>query len=184
LFRVRAQDQAAWGRLVSLYTPLVYRWCRAAGLKSDDAADVGQEVFRAVARKIGDFRRAGPSGSFCAWLHAITRNKIIDHHRHAVGHEAAVGGNEAQTRLYEVADGAASASDEAEESHLLYRRAVELIQVEFEESTWRAFWRMVIDGAGAQEVAAELGITANAAYLAKARVLRRLRDEFSELEEL
>ena len=89
-----------------------------------------------------------------------------------------------QTRLNQVADGPPSAADEAEESHLLYRRAVELIQVEFEESTWKAFYRMVIDGVGAQDVAAELGITPNAAYLAKARVLRRLREEFCELEEL
>jgi RNA polymerase sigma-70 factor (ECF subfamily) len=184
LVRVRAQDQAAWGRLVSLYTPLVYRWCRRGGLKGEDAADVGQEVFRSVARKIDDFRRDGSGTSFRAWLHAITRHKIIDHYRRAESQEAAAGGSEAQTRLQELADGALTAADETEEANLLYRRAVELIQVEFEDSTWRAFWRVVIEGAPAGDVATELGITRNAVYLAKARVLRRLRDEFADLEDV
>src|SRR5262245_31027019 len=51
LERVKAQDQAAWERLVSLYSPLLYRWCRQAGLQAEDARDIGQEVFTAVARK-------------------------------------------------------------------------------------------------------------------------------------
>src|SRR5262245_29431146 len=57
LERVRAQDQEAWQRLVHLYSPLVYGWCRRSGLQDADAADVGQEVFRDVAGAIAGFRR-------------------------------------------------------------------------------------------------------------------------------
>src|SRR5262249_43802230 len=76
---VRKQDPAAWRRLVNLYSPLVMNWCRRRyGLQSADAEDVGQEVFRAVAEKIRDFRRDRPGDSFRAWLRRITHSKAID----------------------------------------------------------------------------------------------------------
>jgi RNA polymerase sigma-70 factor (ECF subfamily) len=187
LVRVRSQDQTAWRRLVSLYTPLVYHWCRRAALQSADAADVGQEVFRAVARKIGEFSKENSGGSFRRWLSVITRTKIIDHRRRHEAHAAAVGGSAADALLRQVAEESATGSDpgtEAEEVHLLYHRAVLLIQGEFREADWRAFWRTAVDGIDAAQVARELGLTRNAVYLAKGRVLRRLREEFADLEDL
>src|SRR5437867_2680850 len=68
LARVRAHDQAAWERLVGLYGPLVYGWCLRAGLRKEDAADIGQEVFAAVARKIQSFRHDRQGDSFRGWL--------------------------------------------------------------------------------------------------------------------
>ena len=44
-------------------------------------------------------------------------------------------------------------------------------------ATWRACWEFVVSDRPAKEVAAELGLTVNAVYLAKSRVLRRLRHE-------
>jgi RNA polymerase sigma-70 factor (ECF subfamily) len=187
LVRVWSQDQAAWQRLVSLYTPLVYHWCRRAGLQAADAADVGQEVFRAVARNIGEFRKERSGGSFRRWLSVIARTKIIDHRRRQDAQVAALGGNEGEALLQQVAEESATTSDvasEAEDVHLLYHRAVQLIQGEFEEPTWRAFWRTAVDGIDAAQVATELGLSRNAVYLAKGRVLRRLREEFADLEDL
>src|SRR5262249_48830287 len=79
LERVRRRDQAAWERLVSLYTPLVYHWCLRHGLQPADAEEVSQEVFLAVARGIGDFRHDREGDSFRGWLRTITRNKVCDH---------------------------------------------------------------------------------------------------------
>jgi RNA polymerase sigma-70 factor (ECF subfamily) len=178
------QDQAAWERLVALYTPLVYRWCRCSGLQAADAANVGQEVFLAVARKIGDFRRDRPQDSFRAWLRTITRNKIADHFRRVWSQLAAGGGDELATVPDPRAEDQLDGPQASEEVSLLFRRAVELIEAEFEEPTWRAFWRVVIDGVSPGEAAAELGLSLNAVYLAKSRVLRRLREEFADLEDL
>jgi RNA polymerase sigma-70 factor (ECF subfamily) len=182
LVRAQSQDQAAWQRLVSLYTPLVYRWCRMSGLQAADAADVGQEVFRAVARKIGEFRRDQPGDSFRAWLRVITRNKITDHHRQMP--IDVLGDSTAQTLIQQVPNEPPTPEADAEEGSILFRKAVELIQTEFEERTWRAFWRTAIDGVEAAAVAGELEVTPNAVYLAKARVLRRLREEFADMEQL
>jgi RNA polymerase sigma-70 factor (ECF subfamily) len=62
---------------------------------------------------------------------------------------------------------------------MLYRRALELMQRDFEERSWQAFWRVVIEGQNPKEVAAQLQMTPNAVYLAKGRVLARLREEFA-----
>jgi RNA polymerase sigma-70 factor (ECF subfamily) len=60
LDRVRARDADAWRRLIALYGPLVYGWCRRAGLAPEESADRGQEVFMAVARSIETFDHSQP----------------------------------------------------------------------------------------------------------------------------
>jgi RNA polymerase sigma-70 factor (ECF subfamily) len=182
LLRVQADDRAAWERLVSLYSPLVYYWCRQARLQADDAADVGQEVFQAVARKIADFRRGGPDTTFRGWLRTITRNKVLDHLRRQRRTLKGVGGHEAQQQLLQLPASEGKA-DEATEASLVYRQALELLHREFEERTWQAFWRVAVGEQAPADVAAELGMTVNAVYLAKSRILRRLRDEFADLLE-
>ncbi len=81
LERVKVDDAAAWHRLVDLYAPLVYRWCRGFGLPEPDAADVFQDVFQAVASSIACFRKEKEGDTFRGWLRTITRNKIRDHFR-------------------------------------------------------------------------------------------------------
>ena len=104
LERVKAQDPKAWKRLVALYGPLVYDWCRQSGLHGEDAADIGQEVFGSVAAKVAEFRRDRPGDSFRGWLWTITRNKIRDPFRQQQGRAQAQGGTDAQQRLAQIAD--------------------------------------------------------------------------------
>src|SRR3954469_22719157 len=81
LERVQADDPAAWDRLVGLYAPLVYRWCRRADLPEQEIADVFQDVFQAVTMHIAAFRREKAGDTFRGWLRTITRNKVRDHFR-------------------------------------------------------------------------------------------------------
>lgn len=181
LQQVRARDQHAWERLVHLYGPLVYYWCRKAGLQPADSADVGQEVFQAVARKIGDFQHDPQQGSFRGWLRTITHNKLRDFARRGVSQAQGEGGSEAQEELVQIALGDPDADDCSAEDRLLYRRALDLLRAEFEERTFQAFWRVAVEDERPADVAAALGLSINAVYQAKSRVLRRLRDEFEEL---
>jgi RNA polymerase sigma-70 factor (ECF subfamily) len=177
LQRVKARDQAAWERFVHLYSPLVYRWCRNAGLQEADAADVGQEVFRSVAGAIADFRHE-PGATLRGWLRTITRNKVRDFYRRL--DERAQGGSAAQERLRQLAAEESSEPEDADQDDalLVYRRAVDMILSEFSTTTREAFHRVVIERRQAADVAAELGITLNSVYLAKSRILRRIREEF------
>jgi len=185
LDRVRAKDQAAWERLVGLYTPLVDWWCRRYRLQDADLADVRQKVFLAVAHGIKEFRRAQDSGSFRGWLHTITRTRVYDHWRTAA-REAATGGSDAHEQMLQLSteqQNEPAAASEAEEHGILYRRAVQLIATDFEETTRKAFWMVVVEDRKPGEDAQELGISPNAVYLARARVLAHLREEFAGLIE-
>jgi RNA polymerase sigma-70 factor (ECF subfamily) len=185
LDRARRQEERAWERLVELYGPLVYRWCRQWGLSPSDAADAGQEVLQGVWLALPSFAHSGRTGAFRRWLKTIAHNKGRDLWRRKRV-EPAAGAVELPADL---ADRTSPATDvdedraDEEERNWLYRRAVELLQTDFVESTWRAFWMVVIDGRPAQDVAEELGLTVNAVYIAKSRVLSRLRAEFADLVE-
>ncbi len=188
--RVRRFESDAWIRLSALYGPMVYGWCRRAGLQSNDAADAVQEVFRSVFQGIGQFRGAAESqsgGSFRGWLWVITRNQVRLSVRRSAGVPQAVGGTDAQIRFAEHADAAtvidlndSEPDAEATQTRLLHR-ALDLIRGDFNDSTWTAFSRATLQGHSIQEVAAELGLTENAVRQAKFRVLRRLREELDDV---
>jgi RNA polymerase sigma-70 factor (ECF subfamily) len=184
LERLRADDPAAWDRMVALYAPLVLVWCRRDGLQEEDAADVFQEVFQSVAAHIEDFRKERNADTFRGWLRTITRNKIRDHFRRRGREPVAAGGSEAQARLAEVpwpSNPEESSDDHAERR--LFQRAIALIREDFEEQTWQAFWRTVVEGRAPKDVAAELGMTPGAVRVSKSRVLRRLREELGDVLE-
>ncbi len=174
---IQARDPEAWRRLVDFYSPLVYSWCRRRGLRPEDSADVLQDVFRAVARAIGDFRHDQPEATFRGWLRTIARSKISDFLRPRGESPEPVGGTEAQRRLAEqpapasTTDGSISLGTWG--GHL--RRALPLVEAEFEPRTWRAFWLTTIDGRPAPEAAEQVGMTPHAVRQAKYKVLRRLR---------
>ena len=184
LERVRARDQAAWGRFYHLYAPLVEQWCAQAGLQDADAADVVQEVFQAAATHMEAFRRDRPGDSFRGWLRGITRNMVLQHFRRGARHPRGSGGTDALLRLQEVeVGGAAEPTDEdsAEELDGLRRRALELVRGEFEERTWQFFWQTVVEGRAPVDLAADAVVSAAAVRMAKSRVLHRLKEEFGEL---
>jgi RNA polymerase sigma-70 factor (ECF subfamily) len=183
LERLRSpNDAAAWDRLLALHGPTVEDWCRRAGLSAEDAADVCQEVFRAVARGIATFRRDRPGDSFRGWLYATTRRRLLDHRRQAGREPRAAGGTDAQDRMLELpAHEPPASGGTAGGARVLYEQCVRLIRAEFEERTWRAFWLVTVDGRAVGEVAAALGMSHGAVYIAKSRVLKRLRTEFAGL---
>jgi RNA polymerase sigma-70 factor (ECF subfamily) len=175
----RPGERQAWDRFVDLYTPLIYSWARRMGLQESDAADLVQEVFAALLQKLPDFQY-DPGKSFRGFLHTVVVNKWHDACRRKAA--ALRGGDAAALDGLPAADPAARAWDEEHQRHLV-RRALELMQAEFEPTTWKACWEMAACGRAAAEVAAEVGITVAAAYAAKSRVLRRLRRELAGLLE-
>jgi RNA polymerase sigma-70 factor (ECF subfamily) len=181
LDRVRDHDPRAWNRLVQLYAPLIFRWCRRRQLHSEDAADVSQEVFRTVAVKIAAFRRDRAGDRFRAWLWTITRNKIGDHLRRQERQPVARGGSDAQQRFLEIPEHL-SEDESLTDTRSLVHRALDLIRPDFEDRTWQAFWRCAVEGQSPKEIALDMGVTPDAVRVAKSRVLRRLREELPDGE--
>jgi RNA polymerase sigma-70 factor (ECF subfamily) len=180
---VRADDAAAWDRLVALYAPLVLHWCRRWDLQDQDAADIFQEVFQSVATHIADFHKSREGDTFRGWLRTITRNKIHDHFRKLGREPGGVGGTEAQLRWAELPAPDPPEDDNAggDAERSLFLRGLELIRAEFEPRTWQAFWRTTVDGMAPKHVAVELAMSPGAVRVAKSRVLHRLREELGDL---
>lgn len=186
LERVRADDTAAWDRLVTLYAPLVLYWCRRWDLQEQDSADVFQEVFLAVAKHIGGFHKDRQGDTFRGWLRTITRNKVLDHFRRLGREPGGVGGTDALRNLSALPAPASpelqSVADDQAERGLFYR-GLDFIRAEFEPKTWQAFWKTAVEGRATGDVAADLGMTSGAVRVAKSRVLNRLREELGDLIE-
>jgi RNA polymerase sigma-70 factor (ECF subfamily) len=166
-------DQRAWRRFVDLYTPLLFYWARRVGLQESDAADLVQEVFTLLIRKLPEFTYDQNKG-FRNWLRTVLTNKWREIERRR---PCAPAGGELPERT--VGDDIAVLAEEEFQRHLAVR-ALELMQAEFQPATWKACWECAAVGRPAVEVAAELGMSVNAVYLATSRVLRRLRQELAD----
>lgn len=170
----RPNERQAWDHFVELYTPLIYFWACRMGLQAPDAADLVQEVFLTLLRKMPNFRY-DPHRSFRSWLRTVTLNKWRERRRRP----SEVNGLAHEPECPDQADAFA----EAEYRRYLTARALELIREQFAPPTWKAFWACVVDEQPVAEVARELGLTPNAVYVAKSRVLTYLRQELNGLLE-
>jgi RNA polymerase sigma-70 factor (ECF subfamily) len=170
-------DQAAWERFVQLYPPLLYYWAWRLGLHSQDAADLVQDVLTILVRKLPEFEY-DRARSFRSWLRTLTLN----HWRNSRRRQPIPSVNLPEKELPDRdTPDAADAFAEVEYQKHLVGRALELMRAEFQPNTWKACWEHVVNDRPATEVAAELGMTKGAVYVAKCRVLRRLRRELKGL---
>lgn len=178
LARLRSDDQRnrelAWERFVKIYTPLLMQWAAKQGFQVADAADLTQELMlKLMSRLQGYERREG--ASFRAWLITLLRNQGIDYRRRKATRKLELG----EVENFDIP---ASFQDfeKAEYNQWVINRGLELIRDDFSEETWRAFRGVLFDGKSATAVAAELGVTVNAVYLSRHRVLARLREELAD----
>jgi RNA polymerase sigma factor (sigma-70 family) len=185
LVRIRdAQDGQAWAQFVEVYAPLVYGFARERGLQDADAADLTQDVLRAVARSVGRLEYDPARGSFRGWLFTVARNKLRNfisaRKRQAVGS----GDTGVQHLLEQQPSGedAEAALWDQEYERRLFDWAAEQVRGGFQDATWQAFWQTAVEGKGAKEVAAALGVSVGAVYIAKSRVLARLREQIEGLQ--
>jgi RNA polymerase sigma-70 factor (ECF subfamily) len=168
-------DDAAWERLVGLYTPLIRGWLGRHLPQLDDVDEVTQQVFQVVVEKMPAFEHAGRPGSFRAWLRGICVNRVRMFWR-----EMPPGwGLNPEPVLRQLEDPHSDLSrqwDREHDEHVV-RALLEQIEGEFKPATWRAFRLLFLEGCTPEAVAAEVGISVNAVYIAKSHVLRRLREE-------
>jgi RNA polymerase sigma-70 factor (ECF subfamily) len=178
LLRLRQPSAArAWGEFVDLYTPLIFRWARRVGLSEEDAADLVQDVFVLLLAKLPEFNY-DRHGSFRAWLYTVTLNKWREKRRRRRLPQCQLADDE-WDEVAEPDRGDVFAEEEYRRH--LTAQALRLMQAEFPDVVWKACWEMLSSGRPAAVIAAELGISTDAVYTAKYRVLRRLREQLDGL---
>ena len=169
-------NRAAWQEFVKLYGPVIYGFARKRGLQDADAADVMQDVLRSVSAAIGRLDYDRSAGTFRGWLFTITRNKIFNF-LSARRIRPQGSGDTTTNRLLESHPNPGDDSDawESEYQRRVATMAMDRVKGEFQDNTWRAFWLTAVDGVSAVEVSRQVGMSPGAIYVAKSRVLARLK---------
>ena len=186
LHRLRCSPEAeSWERLVHLYAPLIRAWLRKYDVQESDAEDLVQEVLLAVSKDLGKFEHGGQPGAFRGWLRAILVNRVRKFWRSRDRRPQARGDSELNARLAQLDDPNSKMSQIWNREHDQYvlRQLLSLAEPHFAPTTWKAFCRVALDGAKADVVAQEMGISRNSVIIAKCRVLSRLRQESEGLIE-
>jgi RNA polymerase sigma-70 factor (ECF subfamily) len=178
------RDERAWAEFVAIYTPLVDRLARARGLQAADAADLAQEVFRAVAGAIDRYDPDPAKGSFRGWLFRIARNLMINLLAAQRIRPQATGDSNVQELLERVPapDGTETALFDIEYRRRIFLWAAERVRGEFRASTWKAFWLTAVEGEDPRAAARASGISVGAVYIARSRVMAQLRAVIEQVE--
>jgi RNA polymerase sigma-70 factor (ECF subfamily) len=183
LLRIRdARNGDAWGEFVDIYAPLVYQMARRNGLQDADASDLTQDVLRSVAGAIARLDYDPRKGTFRSWLYTVTRNALRRYFE--AQRRLPLGCGDPAVKAWlegQAGPDLESVTWDQEYQKRLLECATERVRPLFEPATWQAFWQTAVEGKAGKEVAVSLGISAGAVYIARSRVLSRLREEVRRL---
>jgi RNA polymerase sigma factor (sigma-70 family) len=184
LLRLRGErDDEAWAEFLILYEPLVLRLMRGRGLQDSDARDATQQVLLRISGAIDSYEPDGAAASFRRWLFRVARNVVVTF----------LTRQSRQPKLLDDRQLAEAFEDnlpKTAESDLFdeeYQRQVlawgmEQVRHEFRDTTWQAFVDTSVHGRAISEVAQELGMSPGSIYVARSRIIARLRAKVEERE--
>ena len=179
-------DASAWQEFVRLYAPVIYGFARKRGLQDADAADLMQDVLRSVSSAVHRLEYDPVRGTFRGWLFTVTRNKVFNFLESRSRRVQGSGDSRVQQRLeqHAGADGNLSADWEADYQRATAAQAMDRVKGEFQAATWEAFLLTAVEGRSPAQAASRVGLSVGAIYVAKSRVIARLRLEIERMQEV
>jgi RNA polymerase sigma-70 factor (ECF subfamily) len=177
LVRAQTGEETAWKDLTGLYRPLIIGWLNHQCVPAGDLEDLTQEVLLSVVKHLPAFEHSGRRGAFRAWLRTIVCSRTVDYWRGIAAGTPGEGGSSAVVALQQLADPESGLNRQWDEQHDRYvlNCLLDVVQEEFEPATLQAFRRLALEGASGAEAAQESGLSVAAVYVAKSRVLQRIR---------
>ena len=170
-------DQNAWEKFVQLYTPLMFHWARKVGLQQSDAADLVQDVLSIVFRRLPDFQYDA-AGSFRGWLKTVTLNKFREKKRKRVT-DVSVASNSVLEQISSLQR--AESTWDLDYGRMLLQQTMEQMEPDFHPGTWQALRAVMAEGMTVDQAAEATGVSVWTIYSAKARLMKRLREELKGL---
>src|SRR5216683_1718989 len=167
LLRAQTGEENAWKDLTELYRPLIIGWLNRQGVPARDLEDLSQDILLSVVKHLPAFQHSGNRGAFRKWLRTIVCSRTADYWRAADPGTQGSGGSGATAALQQI----------EEPDRYVLNCLLDLVEQEFEPTTLQAFRRLALDGASGAETAQEMGLSVAAVYVAKSRVLQRIRQE-------
>jgi RNA polymerase sigma-70 factor (ECF subfamily) len=179
LIRAQTGETEAWKGLTDLYRPLIVGWLNRQGVPAADLEDLSQDVLLSVVKHLPNFQHSGHRGAFRSWLRTIVCSRTADYWRAFDASTKACGGSGATAALQEIADPDSALNRQWDEEHDRYvlQCLLDMVEEEFAPITLQAFRRLALEGVSGADAAQELGLSVAAVYVAKSRVLARIRQE-------
>ena len=179
LLRAQTGQEKAWKDLTGLYRPLILGWLTRQGVPPRDLEDLSQDILLSVVKHLPTFQHSGHRGAFRSWLRTIVCSRTVDYWRALDAATQAQGGSGATAALQLIEDPDSDLNRQWDEEHdgFVLDCLLDLVEEEFEPVTLQAFRRLALEGASGAEAAQELGLSVAAVYVAKSRVLARIRQE-------
>jgi RNA polymerase sigma-70 factor (ECF subfamily) len=174
-------DDAAWEEFASIYRPIIVRIALRKQLQLDDAEDLAQQVLMLVLKNISKWKKDPTRARFRTWLQTVVRNAMINALSRRPKDQAS-GGTTSLEQLHQSPDKADSLWFDLEWERQTLRWVAQQVRSEFEPSTWTAFWDTAIEEWSAQEVAERIGKSVGAVYIARSRVMQRIKQRIAELD--
>jgi RNA polymerase sigma-70 factor (ECF subfamily) len=175
-------DNAAWEEFASIYRPIIVRIALRKQLQFDDAEDLAQQALLLVLKNISKWKTDPARARFRTWLQTVVRNATIN----ALSRQPkdrASGGTTSLQQLNQSPDKSDSLWFDLQWQRETLRWAAQQIRGEFESATWTAFWDTAIEELSAQEVAERIGKSVGAVYIARSRVMQKIKQRIADLDE-
>lgn len=170
-------DQTRWRQYVDRYRPLILGYATRLGLDPSEAEDVAQNVLLEFSKGYRAGRYDRDKGRLRQWLFGIVHHQVRNWQRRRRDREVQVQGA-ATTDFFAALPEPSELEDlwEREWQQEVLKQCFLEIQREVKPETFRAFHRFAVEGCASEQVAEELGMSRNAVFSAKRRVLARLRE--------
>ena len=180
LYKIRdAENAVAWEEFVEIYAPLIYGFAKRQGLQHADASDVVQDSMKSVASAIRNFEYDPDKGSFRSWIYTVARSKLNNHFSRNLKHPSGTGRTTVHQMIAEHPDPSEVDQWDLDYKRHLFRWAAEKVRPEFGDTVWNAFWMTAVQDIPPKEVAKDLNIDPGRVYVAKCRVLNRLKERIA-----
>jgi RNA polymerase sigma-70 factor (ECF subfamily) len=183
LVRIRnPDDHASWVEFVDLYMPLLHAYAYKLGFQDADSADAAQETLLRVAQAISTENYQREKGTFRGWLFTIHRNTLRLLATKSKRQPAGTGDTDMVRLLQEQPDREQLDLWDTEYRTRLFHWAAQKTKPWFQATTWDAFWRTSVENQSVTTVANDLGLSVGAVYIARSRVLSKIREEIQIAE--
>ena len=175
------RDEAAWAEFITEYEPFLLTFLQRRGLQDADAQDVAQQVLTAICQSVSRWKPDGRPGAFRRWIATIARNSAIKFLQRKSRQPDSSGGTQFLARMHDVAARTDDVAAQQEYQQAVFAWAVARVRDEFRESTWNAFWETAVNHRPIEDVAQEFTMSTGAVYMARSRVMARLKAQVSRL---
>ncbi|HUU83917.1 MAG TPA: sigma-70 family RNA polymerase sigma factor [Phycisphaerae bacterium] len=168
-------DGTSWEEFDQVYRPLLVRYALSRRLSREESEEIAQQCMATIAEGIQQFQRRV---SFRGWLRRMVDNKVNDQLRRRRREHSAKTRDFDREQTTE-ANPALLWERQWNRTHLLY--CLNHIRNEVSPLTYQAFDLYVIRELPVVQIAERLGMSPNQIYVAKHRVLTRIKKRWGDL---